>query len=462
MSVTPYQVDYQHVVAGKHFSSTKRRVSFVFGIASEVALSRGLRGPKCRDEEHEVVLVWSCASGKQLVTLNGEQIYRNTQRTLFGGNQKLEHTFYIGRHIVVLTGEVSLLPFLDPAQQFDLKLNGQSYFCMKKIFELGQDRDHSMMARRQYNNIHNVNVNVNHNNHNNSMSDEENLIQMAKRISLQEVEIQLVDKRKQLLRRSSHSQPNLMANLDTRSPRNVRAPTNNNAIPSFQPQPEPTIMTFMKPPNSPANISNGPPNEVNVVTDQPSYQTPLHKRQEHKTTTSSSEVEPWEELADFASLKDGEESVLFQSHDYYNYYQDYVQRGGEKISHPTATATATSMAPQPSAPPPVPIPVTISYFDPYGNGNLHETPLGHMPRVRSYTAPDSTPETSSFHPTPKHDSNPNDNPQTIHSRHPTSTPYSYSQNQSYRGVSILMLLQTFNLPIGQEFQQIIIPVLPII
>lgn len=381
MMSTPYQVDYTHVVAGKHFSSTKRRVRFVFGFSSDAALRLGCKGPDCRGDEHEVVLVWSCASGKQLVQLNGEQIYRNTQRPKFGGNLKFEHTFYLGGHVMVLSGEVSLLPFLDSAQKFDLKLDGQSFFEMKKIYELGEGLMNSNAILR-----------------NNVRSDEENLVRMAQQFSLQEVEIQLAGRSRPLKHQSSTSQPNLPTTLNGNRRQGPYKPAltaiadqgippsapfqtsrSNNIDPSFHPQQEPTIMSFMKPPKSPANESAGLPNEVHVIGDEPSYQTPLHKKQINKPDT---EVEPWEELVDFASLKDGEESVLFESHEYFDYYNDYVKRGGEAISHPTA--------PQPSAPPVSNIPVTISYHDPFANRNINETHLGYGSRVRSYTAPDGT------------------------------------------------------------------------
>lgn len=398
---TPYQVDYSHVVAGKHFQSTKRRVRFVFGFASEAALRGGLKGSECRGDEHEVVLVWSCTSGKQLVLLDGEEILRNVQRNILGRNLKFEHAFSLGKHVLILTGEVSLLPFMDPGQKFDLKLNGISFFRLEKIYELGRTITTNTTANARLQK---------------TISDENRLVQMAKQFSLQEVEMQLVENPKvsnTLAPQIQHQ--NVVEPVPQMSSRPVSSSTNfvpytsslhspqpsfSKPIitrdPSFHPQQEPTLMSFMKPPTAAKTTTNtntaGLPNEVHVIPDAPTYQTPQPKKTTNEKGANDDnnvKEEPWEVLVDFASSKDGcDESVLFPSHNYFDYYDDYVKRGGEAISHPSPM--------EPSAPSDSKIPVTISYYDPAVNGNVNETNhTGH--RSRAYTAPSSVSKPSLHH-----------------------------------------------------------------
>lgn len=131
-----YSVDWHSEASGKRLGATKRRVRFRFGFANVQALDGGLTGVDCRGEEHELVLVWSLASGKRLVIVDGQEVHFSmghkmeskfdTSFSMFGG-----HVFKIIAHA---TPPLSHQPGF---RQFDLQLDGRSFDTFPKIFELG-------------------------------------------------------------------------------------------------------------------------------------------------------------------------------------------------------------------------------------------------------------------------------------------------------------------------------------
>lgn len=138
----PYQIDFQNVASGKRVAQTKRRVRFRFGFSNKEALAKGLTAIDCRGEEHEVVLVWSLTSGKRLVTADGEEVHFSQ-----GGitESKFETTWTMnGGHIIKLIAYAAPPLFETPGfKQFDLLLDGYSYFDMPKIYELGVRKNKS-------------------------------------------------------------------------------------------------------------------------------------------------------------------------------------------------------------------------------------------------------------------------------------------------------------------------------
>lgn len=350
----PYQVDYTHVVVGKHFHYTKRRVRFVFGFASERAMNTGCTGPECRGDEHEVVLVWSWTSGKQLLFLDGQEIMRNVNRNLGTGASKFEHTFFLGKHVVILSGSANVIPAMDPAKQFDLKIDGRSFFAMSKIWELGRTEhsknDFSSSDVRPYNNYQ-----ITESAHQRILeSAEERLIQMAKEISLEEIE----QKQHEIQKPQTPIQrPSVNASPYTPEPPSIpfhnpfTYKTTSPRQPSFHPR-EPEIMSFMKPPRK----SNGPPQEVHVSPDAPTYKTPTPIKKKFVNDTD----EPWEHLVDFASLKGSydrydascDDTVFHQAHDYFDYYKDYDKH--KQTAEPMSTSTSSHSNISPPPPPPTP------------------------------------------------------------------------------------------------------------
>jgi hypothetical protein len=138
----PYQVDFCNVAAGKTIAATKRRVRFRFGFSNRLALEEGRSGTDCRGEEHEVVIVVSTLSGKRYVYCDGHEVHFSTgSGSFYGGGDNVFETSWTmkGGHLVKVKGYTSLNLMEDSRfRQFDLFIDGLSYFAMPKIYELGK------------------------------------------------------------------------------------------------------------------------------------------------------------------------------------------------------------------------------------------------------------------------------------------------------------------------------------
>jgi hypothetical protein len=138
MNVNPvYQVDCQIDSKGKYFPGTKRRIRWKFGFSHSESLQKGLTGIECRGQEHEVVLVWSLTSGKQLVLADGCEVHFASGRLA----EKFECCWTMkGGHELKAIAYAALPLFPTPGfRQFDLLLDGLSYWDMPKIFQLGKE-----------------------------------------------------------------------------------------------------------------------------------------------------------------------------------------------------------------------------------------------------------------------------------------------------------------------------------
>jgi hypothetical protein len=105
-----------------------------FGFPNLKALEDGLAGTECRGEEHEVVIVWSITSGKRQIIMDGREIHFSANRTGmidFSWNAKGNHVF---KTICHATPPLSPQPGF---RQYDLFIDGQSFFRMPKLYELG-------------------------------------------------------------------------------------------------------------------------------------------------------------------------------------------------------------------------------------------------------------------------------------------------------------------------------------
>lgn len=134
----PYQINYRSKRAGKHITATKRRITFQFGFSSAKAIASGETEANCRGEEHEVVLIWSHVSGKRELFMDGKPIHASKAAR---GNTKFQYTWGIGTHVLKIlangtpyTGENSHL------KQFDLYLDGISFFRFFRIYQLGRNQ----------------------------------------------------------------------------------------------------------------------------------------------------------------------------------------------------------------------------------------------------------------------------------------------------------------------------------
>lgn len=134
----PYQINYRAKRAGKHITATKRRITFQFGFSSAENIAAGRTEADCRGEEHEVVLIWSHITGKRQLYMDGREFHHSKAAR---GNTRFEHSWSItGNHVLKIIAN-GTPPMGEAARamhrQFDLELDGMSFFSFCKIYELG-------------------------------------------------------------------------------------------------------------------------------------------------------------------------------------------------------------------------------------------------------------------------------------------------------------------------------------
>jgi hypothetical protein len=131
-----YQVDFSATSKGKRLAATKRRVKFNFGFSNADAIALGQTGMNCRGEEHEVSLSWSLTSGKRVVLADEQEVH-------FSQGKRTEMRFECswtmkGNHVVKLVAHATPAVRNNPGfRQFELFLDGMSFFEMPKMYELG-------------------------------------------------------------------------------------------------------------------------------------------------------------------------------------------------------------------------------------------------------------------------------------------------------------------------------------
>ena len=136
-----YQIDCLTQNKGKRFAATKRRVRWRFGFSNLDAIESGCTGMSCRGAEHEVVFVWSLTSGKQLILADGHEVHwaKSSNR------EKFEFTWNMnGNHEMKVIAHASLLNMKsENCNQFDLLIDGLSFWNFPKIFQLGNKNKRS-------------------------------------------------------------------------------------------------------------------------------------------------------------------------------------------------------------------------------------------------------------------------------------------------------------------------------
>jgi len=140
----------------RHLSPTKRRVTFKFGLASLPHLALGCTGAAARGFEHEVILLWSLASGKRRILLDGREVHFSCGpigQNSFSANFPLPGA---GNHRMQLVADLttggSQARAHNPSlygnyKHFDLRLNGQSFHDMLHIYELGGPKCRNMYGK---------------------------------------------------------------------------------------------------------------------------------------------------------------------------------------------------------------------------------------------------------------------------------------------------------------------------
>ena len=140
---TAYQVDFAAVNCGMFVAASKRIVRFKFGFTNPEALSGGKRGAECRGVEHEVIVTWSLSSGKQAVAFDRHEVFfdvGDSTQTKVSHSWRDEngHTFFVIAHAANLSLRTDTLLVPNPDwRQYDLFIDGVSFFRMPKIFEVG-------------------------------------------------------------------------------------------------------------------------------------------------------------------------------------------------------------------------------------------------------------------------------------------------------------------------------------
>jgi len=129
-----YQIDFAVTAAGKRVASTKRRIRWRFGFPNPAALDQGATGTECRGEEHDVVVVWSITSGKRQISMDTKEIHFSNNRAGI-----LDHSWTTrGNHVIKVVCHASPPMSATPGfRQYDLLIDGQSFFNMPKVYELG-------------------------------------------------------------------------------------------------------------------------------------------------------------------------------------------------------------------------------------------------------------------------------------------------------------------------------------
>lgn len=136
---TAYQVDYAALNCGRIVAASKRRIRFKFGYTNLDALSDGKTGQECRGSEHEVSITWSLSSGKQAIAFDQHEVYFDV-----GGSSqtKISHRWkdHLGHILEVKVHAANMSSKSNPDpdwKQYDLIVDGVSFFRMPKIFQIG-------------------------------------------------------------------------------------------------------------------------------------------------------------------------------------------------------------------------------------------------------------------------------------------------------------------------------------
>lgn len=341
----PYQVDYTNAFVGKRVNHTKRRVRFIFGFASLDAVRSGFTGSACRGDEHEVVLVLSWASGKQCVTLDGKEIYRNVDRSASNGTFVL--CFNVGQHVCILKGSIGILSgvgFAMASKSFDLTVDGKSYFRMTKIYELGNFVDE--LSNNSSGNLsgHRLHKALQHHKDNNSNAPQASLVLgplsagVNGYFNRSTAPAPIFPARPRIntlpdkipAQNNTHQNNNSNKNNDTDLPSSPQNQPHHRR--SFS---QPVVATDPLPGTPPAHEM---PDTVEFG-DAHTYRTPDDKR---KTRVAGMVEEAWEILGSFkddgtvTSTQTTNTNVVYP--DYFDYYNDYVKKtGGETPPSPPPT-----------------------------------------------------------------------------------------------------------------------------
>lgn len=120
-----------------------------FGYPSLEALAEGRNGVDCRGEEHDVTVVWSLTSGKRQLSMDGKEItYSSSRSGVFDFSWTTR-----GNHVIkVVCHAAAPLTATPGFRQYDLFIDGQSFFIMPKVYELGIKGPNARVPGHAYSN----------------------------------------------------------------------------------------------------------------------------------------------------------------------------------------------------------------------------------------------------------------------------------------------------------------------
>mmetsp|Transcript_24012 Transcript_24012/g.48127 ORF Transcript_24012/g.48127 Transcript_24012/m.48127 type:complete len:716 (-) Transcript_24012:225-2372(-) len=142
----PYQIELSVKNIAKQVAATKRIIHFRFGFANAAALERGRYGVECRGDEHDVVITWSITGGKRLICVDGKEVqYRAGKRANAARRADiLEAAFGMpGDHTCQILCYAYKPATGSPEKrdkrwkQYDLIIDGRSFFDLPKVYDLG-------------------------------------------------------------------------------------------------------------------------------------------------------------------------------------------------------------------------------------------------------------------------------------------------------------------------------------
>lgn len=127
-----YQIDFNAVAAGRHIAMSKRRIRWRFGFPNKEALEAGETGTGCRGTEHDVTVIWSVTSGKKVIIADSHHIHMSMDRS-----SVFDHSFNLrGNHVARVCIHANP-PTTSGTRQYELYIDGRSFFTLPKVFELG-------------------------------------------------------------------------------------------------------------------------------------------------------------------------------------------------------------------------------------------------------------------------------------------------------------------------------------
>ncbi|GAX10762.1 hypothetical protein FisN_14Lh282 [Fistulifera solaris] len=241
MTFIPYQIDYAVTNAAKTLGFSKKKVSFKFGFANLAAPS-GSTGAACRGSEHEVVFIWSLASGKRQLLLDGKDVhYSESGQNGWTSDRAWQHSFPLHDAALRQTLKVHFISQpvskdIPDSRPFDLRVGGISYFSFNQIFQLGTT---AMTTRGGSHQHHDPDRDM-------MTAEERRLVAQAKLESLKEYE----QNRKSSNHRPQQQQPvmkheeDLLISFDDPAPRTVAPAVVGNGYVNAQ-QPFPGFMSSL-------------------------------------------------------------------------------------------------------------------------------------------------------------------------------------------------------------------------